>query len=194
MNTPAHVIFGVAAFGASGSRAVTTAAIIGGFLPDLPLMVMVGWSIWVRNIPPQTVFDNYYFSDQWQAVFRLDHGFFVWGGALLLGLLWRSPVLTAFAGSGFLHAFIDFLVHHDDARAQFWPLSAWKFHSPVSYWDRAHYGQYFGPLEIVICLGLSILLWQRYQGVPARVLIGLIALAEVAPGLMFAMMHNGGPK
>lgn len=82
MNTPAHIIFGVTAFGVPGYRAVTTAAILGGVLPDLPLIGMVGWSIWGRNVPAQTVFDSYYFSADWQAVFQVDHGFLVWGGPL----------------------------------------------------------------------------------------------------------------
>ena len=194
MNTPAHMIFGAAVFARPGSRWVNAAALLGGLLPDVPLMVMVGWSIWMRGIPAQTVFDSYYFSAEWQAVFRVDHGFLFWGGALVAGLCLRWPVLVAFAGSGFLHAFIDFLVHHDDARAQFWPLTSWKFQSPVSYWDRAHYGQYFGPLEIAVSILLCVLLWQRFQGLPARSLILLAGLAEAAPSIIFAVMFAGGHK
>ena len=112
----------------------------------------------------------------------------VGGAALLLAVLLRRPVLLAFAGSGFLHALVDFFVHHDDARAQFWPLTSWKFQSPISYWDRAHFGQYVGPLEIVISLGLCVLLWRRFHRMPARALIVLAAVAETAPSIMFGLM------
>ena len=188
MNTPAHAIFGAAVFGRAGDFRVTTAAIAGGLVPDLPLMTMVGWSLWVRGVSPEMVFGTYYFSEDWQAVFSIDHGFFIWGAALLLAILLRRPVLLAFAGSGFLHALVDFFVHHDDARAQFWPLTSWKFQSPISYWDRAHYGQYVGPLEIVISLGLCVLLWRQFHRMPARALIVLAAVAETAPSIMFGLM------
>ena len=188
MNTPAHAILGAALFGGAGRRLVALASILGGVLPDIPLMVMVGWSLWVRGISPQTVFGHYYFSDAWQAVFSIDHGFFIWGSALLIAVWRRWSVLIAFAGSGFLHALVDFFVHHDDARAQFWPLTTWRFYSPVSYWDRAYYGQYVGPLEIALCLGLSVLLWRRFADMPSRIVIVLAALAEAVPGILFALM------
>ena len=188
MNTPAHIIFGAAVFARPGQGRVTLAAVIGGLLPDIPLMLMVGWSLWIAGIPPRTVFGELYFSEPWQRVFAIDHNLFLWGGLTLLGIWAAQRVLTAFAGSGFLHAVIDFLVHHDDARAQLWPLTWYRFRSPVSYWDRAHFGQFFGPAEIAVCLGLSALLWLRFSGWKARGLILLIAFAEVLPGLMFALM------
>lgn len=188
MNTPAHIIFGVAVFAQPHQHRVTLAAVIGGFLPDIPLIVMVGWSLFIAGIPPETVFGRLYFSDAWQRVFAIDHSLFVWGGLLLAGLLATRQVVIAFAGSGLLHAAIDFLVHHDDARSQLWPLTWWKFRSPVSYYDGAHYGHIFGPAEIAVCLVLSVVLWRRLTGTAARVLICLLCLAEAVPGLMFALM------
>jgi hypothetical protein len=43
-------------------------------------MLMVGWSLWVMSIPPETVFDKLYFSGAWQRVFVIDHSFLLWGG------------------------------------------------------------------------------------------------------------------
>lgn len=188
MNTPAHVIFGAAAFARPGQSGTTIAAILGGLLPDVPLMLMVGWSLWVANIPAQVVFDQMYFSDAWQQVFAIDHNLLLWSGALTLGLLTGRRILTAFAGSGWLHAVIDFCVHHDDARSQLWPLTWWKFRSPVSYYDRAHYGHLFGPVEIVVSLLMCLVLWRRFYNWKARGLILMIGVAEAAPGLMFALM------
>lgn len=188
MNTPAHIIFGAAVFAQPCQRRVSLAAVAGGLLPDVPLIVMVGWSLLIAGIPPDIVFGHVYFSGAWQRVFAIDHSLFVWGGVLLAGVLASRPVVTAFAGSGLLHAAIDFLVHHDDARSQLWPLSWWKFRSPVSYYDGAHYGNIFGPAEIAVCLVLSVILWRRFPGTLARGLVVLLFITEAVPGLMFALM------
>ena len=44
---------------------------------------------------------------------------------------------------------MDIPVHHDDGPLVLFPLD-WKTRimSPVSYWDRAHYGAIVGPLDM----------------------------------------------
>ncbi|WP_328795072.1 hypothetical protein [Jannaschia marina] len=42
MNTPAHLIIGLAAFGKPGRPRVTAAALCGALLPDLSLYLMAG--------------------------------------------------------------------------------------------------------------------------------------------------------
>ncbi len=194
MNTPAHLIFGAAAFARPDRRDVTLAAICGALLPDMSLYLMVGWSLFVREVPPETVFGTYYFSDEWQAVFAVDNSFVIWGAGLLLGLNLRNPVITAFAGAGLLHLGCDFVLHNEDARMQLWPVSTWVFRSPFSYWDRNHHGGIIGPVEIVVSLALCVLLWRRFKSWTARGLILLAAALEAAPGIMFALMFRGaGP-
>lgn len=187
MNTPAHLIFGAAAFARPDRPYVTTAAIFGGLLPDLSLYLLVGWAM-LRGIDARVIFGEMYFSDAWQSVFAVDNSILLWGVALAVGLWRRWPVLVAFAGAGLLHLVFDFALHHDDARRHFWPLSNWVFQSPFSYWDRAHYGSLIAPMEIVACLVLSWVLWRRFKSLPARGMIVAAMLAEALPGIMFAVM------
>lgn len=107
MNTPAHLIFGAAAFGKPGRPDVTAAAVFGALLPDLSLYLMVSWAMFVRGIDARVIFDELYFSEAWQAVFAVDNSMPIWGIALALGLWRRWPVLTAFAGAGLLHLVFD---------------------------------------------------------------------------------------
>ncbi len=190
MNTPAHLIFAAAAFARPGRRAVNAAALAGGLLPDVPLYLMVGWALYVRGTPPREVFGEMYFSDRWQAIFAIDHSLPLWSLAVLLALVLRSAIGVAFAGSGLLHAVVDFLVHHDDARRQLWPLSTWVFRSPVSYWDSRYYGHIVGPLEIAVCAVLAVLLWRRFSGGPARAMIAAGMAMELAPALIFGLMMD----
>ncbi|SLN57511.1 hypothetical protein PSA7680_03011 [Pseudoruegeria aquimaris] len=192
MNTPAHLLLGAAVFARPKARAVTAAALLGALMPDLSLYLLAGGSIYVLGIPPETVFDEYYFSDGWQTIFAIDNSFVLWGALFAFALWWRRAPLIAFAGSGLLHLVTDFLLHNDDARRQFWPLSDWVFHSPVSYWDPAHYGRIMGPLEALLCLALGVILWRRFHGPVARLSVLLLLGLEILPWAVFILILGGG--
>jgi membrane-bound metal-dependent hydrolase YbcI (DUF457 family) len=190
MNTPAHLIFGAAAFARPDAPRVTLAALLGSLLPDLSLYLLVLWSIGVMGIAPRVVFGEMYFSDGWQAIFAVDHSIILWGLLLAIALLLRRSFVTAFAGSGLLHAGVDFLLHHDDARRQFWPITDWVFRSPVSYWDGRYFGHFVAPLEVLACAALTLMLWRRFSGGVMRAILMALMVAEMVPAILFAtMMH-----
>ena len=74
MNTPAHVIVGAAAFARPGALAVNAAAVLGSLMPDISLYVMASTALFLIDVPPNVVFDEYYFSDAWQQVFAVRTG------------------------------------------------------------------------------------------------------------------------
>jgi hypothetical protein len=61
-----------------------------------------------------------------------------------------------------MHVVVDFFVHADDAYKHFWPLTNWRFFSPVSYYDSNYYGQWFGILESVLYITLLLGLTKQY--------------------------------
>jgi hypothetical protein len=178
VNTPAHLIFGLAAFGRANSPRVTAAALAGALAPDLSLYLMVGVSLYGLGIDAQTVFRELYYSPAWQAVFAIDNSFVIWGAGLALALWRKSAVWTAFAGAGLLHLAFDFPLHNHDARMHFWPLSDWVFESPVSYWDRNHHGDIAGRIELVAALVLVAMIWLRFRSWGVRALAVLLGLAQ----------------
>ena len=89
-----------------------------------------------------------------------------------------------------LHLLLDFPLHNDDARAHFWPLTMWKFESPLSYWDRDHYGGVVAPLEAILALALCVILWLRFTRLWPRFVIANAALATAAPYVIFVVMMN----
>ena len=185
MNTPAHLIFGLSAFGDANFPRRNLAAVIGALAPDLSLFIMVAWCILVQNIPPQVVFDTYYYSDSWQFVFAIDNSFILWGALFGLACWRRWPVMIAFAGAGLLHLAFDFPLHNKDARQHFWPISDWVFHSPLSYWNSQHFGRIIGLAELLVCAGLIILLLGRFRRLPARTAIAGLALLEIMSSGLF---------
>ena len=188
MNTPAHLVFGLAAFGRAGNARVTAAALAGGLIPDLSLYLMAGWHLIVAGTSAQVVFTQLYFSDAWQAVFRIDNSIPLWAVVLALGLWARSGWGVALAGAALLHLALDLGFHHDDGRAHFWPLSTWIFQSPLSYWDPGHHGGIVGPLEVGATLTCCILLWRRFRHAAMRALILALAVAEAAPVILWQIL------
>ena len=179
MNTPAHLIFGAAAFAHEKRRGSFTAAVLGGLAPDLSLYLMVSVSIFVLGVPAETVFREFYYSDAWQSVFAVDNSFIVWGAFLAVALWRKWRLLAIFAAAGLLHLAFDFPLHTHDARQHFWPLTDWVFFSPVSYWDsRAHAG-IVGPVELTMSVGLSILLLARFRSWIVRSFVCLLLAAEL---------------
>jgi hypothetical protein len=68
---------------------------------------------------------------------------------LAFGLGWAAHVLA------------DALTHAEDARPILWPLSRWRFRSPVSYWDRSRHALPFALVEHRAVLLVTIRLISR---------------------------------
>lgn len=190
MNTPAHLLLGAAVFTKPDQPRTNIAALIGALLPDLSLYLLVAWNIYVLDVSPEVVFGSYYFSDSWQSIFAIDNSFILWGAVFGVALWIKRDWLIAFAGAGLLHLLADFLLHNDDARRHFWPLSDWVFFSPVSYWDRDHFGNYVGPLEALLCLVLIAILWRRFHSFWVRGILVLAAALQIVPHIAFFLMFS----
>jgi hypothetical protein len=149
---------------------------------------MVLWARWVDGRARSEIFRTLYFSDAWQAALAPWHSVPLWGAVLALGFATRSGVVRAFAAAGLLHMACDLPLHVDDGHRHFWPLSDWRFRSPVSYWDGRHYGDLFEPLEFALTIGLVAFLAYRHPSPWVRGALGVLALGYVAQRAMFLMM------
>ena len=164
MNTSTHIILGAAVFARADAPKVTYSAFAGGLIPDVSLLALTIWTIYFRDIPPRIVFGGLYFSDSWQAIFAVDNSMVLWGLLLAIALWLRRDWLVALTGAALLHLVFDFLLHHDDAKQHFWPLTDWVFQSPVSYWDTRFYGDIFAPIEFTGLVAMTVFLLWRLSG------------------------------
>ncbi|WP_147124285.1 cobalamin biosynthesis protein CobQ [Shimia ponticola] len=187
MNTPAHLLLGAAAFGKVAQPRVTAAAVVGALLPDLSLYLMGAYAFFVLGLSPQVVFGELYFSDAWQQVFAIDNSFVLWGLALAVAIWTRTAWAIALCGSALLHIAFDFPLHADDARMHFWPLTDWKFHSPVSYWETSRGGAVIGAIEMLFVVVLAVILLIRHSHWTWRVGFGTLATLQVAPFFVWGL-------
>lgn len=132
-----------------------------------------------------------YFLPPWQDFFDLFNSI----PLALIGMLiaWRIRHTAAliFFASMLLHIAFDFPLHHDDGHRHFWPLSDWRFASPVSYWDVNHFGVYASTAELGLFVGCYLLAIWRHQRRCIRVAVSILAVVHL--GFMtFAITHWGG--
>ncbi|MEM1139635.1 MAG: cobalamin biosynthesis protein CobQ [Pseudomonadota bacterium] len=162
MNTPTHMLVGAALLAKPGALQRNRAVLIGALVPDALLFVMFGWSVALGR-PQAEIWGSTYFDPGWQALFAIGNSIPLL--AVLSLIAWRlgSPVALGLSLSALLHAAFDFPLHADDAHMHFWPLTAWRFESPVSYWDPAHYGWLVAPIEALVGLALIVILWRRFS-------------------------------
>ncbi len=190
MNTPTHLILAAAVFAKPGQPKVNTAALIGGFLPDFSLYFMFFWHRFVLNVSESEIFGALYYSERWQYIFAVDNSFLVWAAILGLAVVIKRDWLMILACAALLHLAFDFPLHNDDARAHFWPVSMWKFESPISYWDPQHFGLILAPLEYAFALILLVILWRRFSGKAVRAVLAVCAILPLIPFVIFAQMSG----
>jgi len=192
LNTPAHLIFGLTAFGKAHQPATVVAALAGAAVPDLSLYLLAGVSIFGMGISPEIVFREMYFSPLWQQIFAIDNSFVLWGVALAFALWSRTTWAIAFTGAALLHIALDFPVHMEDARAHFWPLTDWKFFSPISYWDNNHHGAWVGALELAAMAGCCVYVWRKFSEWWVKATAALLFAMGLAPVFFWAFMFASG--
>jgi hypothetical protein len=195
MNTQSHVIMGAVFFG-RGISPKAWAGALGGLIPDLPMFLIV-LVLKLNGMPAHQIFSEMYWQNWWQVTNAIGHNFWLWSGLVILGLVARNRLscsarafdnwtkLSLFAGSALLHTIVDFFCHREDAHMSFWPVTRWKYISPVSYYDWAHYGMWFSLFEVALGLTLSVILFRQYGSRVLRVFLAIAMALYVAVPAFF---------
>ena len=186
MNTPAHAIANLLLLGRRQDRRELVAVTAGSLLPDMPIIWFYFQEKVLRGTPEMEIWRESYYREGWQVFFDLFNSLPILG--LLVAAAWwleghrcaarpgrdgSRPLGLLFASMA-VHAVCDLPLHNDDGHRHFWPLSDWRFESPISYWDPAHYGLWVALAEIALVLVGSIWLYRFYQHRWGRILVALI--------------------
>lgn len=199
MMTQTHLLVASALFARPGQRLRNVAVVLGSLVPDAAIYVLFAWSK-AMQIPERTVWDELYWQEPWQSWTAAGNSIPLYAVLLLAGIILLRAVpglfkvglfLTFLALAALSHIAADFPFHVHDAHRHFWPLSDWKFISPVSYWDPAHHGSLFQIFEVALGLALAVLLFRRFKALWARLALGLLIIAYIAVPLYFTFMLGG---
>ena len=191
MNTPTHVVLNALVLGHGRWRPHWLAITGGALIPDLPMVVFYLYERIVLGTPERVIWSTRYFDPGWQTFIDVFNAL----PLIALGafVAWRARASTwlAFFASMAVHCLIDLLVHREDAHAHFFPLSSWRFVSPVSYWDPSHYGAVVGLAELVLVLGGAAVLMTCYKHRSWRVIAGLVLLFSLVPAIYALSLWMG---
>jgi hypothetical protein len=179
LQTPTHVLIAAAAFARPGAARINVAALAGGFIPDAFLFAVWGWSK-LAGVPESDLWTRIYWSDGVQSGQAISNSFPLFALFLAAALLLRSRAGAVFAGAALIHLVCDFLLHAKDAHQHFWPFSRWRFESPISYWDPAHFGAIVAVIEAVLALALIVVLYRRFRRRWIRAVLVLSGLTYLA--------------
>lgn len=179
MNTVAHMLIASAALSKREQPRRNWAVAAGALAPDLSMFVFFAWSR-VQGWSGDETWNVQYWTEPWQSLGAISNS------AILFGLLcalaiWRKQTLIAlFAVAALSHIALDFPLHAEDAHRHFWPLSDWRFNSPVSYWDPNSNGLLGGLIE-AICVGVALtFLWVRFAGWKWRAVFVVLGALQIA--------------
>ena len=196
MMSQTHILLSSALLSKPGHRLRNAAVFTGALLPDMAIFVLFGWSK-IAGIEERTLWSQIYWSEPWQSWTAAGNSIPFYVMLALIGLIllriaggvWRFGLVAAFlALAALLHIAGDLPVHVRDAHRHFWPLSDWKFISPVSYWNPAHHGTLFSIFEICLGVLLAILLFRRFQTLWVRCLLGVVIALYIAVPAYFTLM------
>lgn len=187
MLTTTHVLVAAAATTRPRFKAwQITLGWLGGFTPDASVFLMVAFSR-VMNGSDVNMWrkpNGLYWQEPWQSFSAISNSIPMWAVLALIGflVLRRSEKyrelglgLLIFSAGALLHVMSDFLVHTDDAHSHLWPVTGWRFHSIVSYYQSAHYGGIFRVFEMALDVVLAAYLVWRFKQWSVRILAVLLA-------------------
>lgn len=177
MNTIAHMVVASAALARPERPKRNWAVLLGAFLPDASMFVFFAWSR-IQGWSGNETWNVQYWNEPWQMLGGISNSF-VFCGLLFAIAVWRKwSILTVIAAAALLHVALDFPLHANDAHRHFWPLTDWRYFSPVSYWDPEANGLIGGAIETLAALGTTVILWRRFPKLRWRALFASLALLQ----------------
>jgi hypothetical protein len=153
----------------------------GAIAPDLPMLGFYVYQRLVASAPDRLIWSQIYFEPVWQAFFDAFNSFPLIALMALVAWYAGSRAGLAFCASMALHCLFDLPLHREDAHGHFFPLSSWRFMSPVSYWDVRHYGAYAATAEVLLTVAGCVSLVRRRDrawrvvGIASLCLLGAFA-------------------
>ena len=184
MHTPSHIIFNLAFLWGKKKQQFHIPIFLWALLPDVSMFFFVLIEK-VRWYPMEVIFEERYYLPYWQALFDIWHSFPVIALFFWIAMYLKRDWWKYLFSSMWVHSLFDLPLHHDDTHRHFWPISDFRFYSPVSYWDPAHYGHIFAWIEAVMVLILSVYLMRTLKYTYSKVLVWVLSILIVWGFLFF---------
>jgi hypothetical protein len=180
VNTPTHTILALAALSKKGDRKRNLAVLLGSLIPDLAIFLWAPYQSIVNGVSGAAMWQELYFQAPMQNLIAWFNSIPIYVALGVLGFAGRSKtwgkLLLFFSLAALIHMATDMPVHADDAYRHLWPLTDWRFFSPLSYWDVDHHSRWVSSFEALLAFGCIAMLWQRFEMRWSRIMLSLLSL------------------
>jgi hypothetical protein len=160
VNTPSHAIINLFLLGKQSLPQANLPIFVGAILPDIPIFLFYGWAKLIARQSEKQIWSETYYKPFWQTIVAIFHSIPLALAGWLIADYFKWESLDILFISLVLHSLGDLPVHNDDAHRHFFPLSNYRFISPISYWDRKHHGAIVSLVELSLVLLATIPVFQ----------------------------------
>ena len=159
------------------------AVLAGSLIPDMFIYVAAIWLTVFAGVTHEELWDDIYFQDPMQTWGAIFNSLPLYATLAAIGVVFRQTTLgkltLLFGLAAIIHILTDLPVHADDAHRHFWPVSDWRFYSPVSYWDKNYHAPWVMIVETALVLGSITILWRRFSARWVRLVLGLLGFLMI---------------
>lgn len=180
MNTPTHTLLALALLTKRGDRKRNLAVLSGALIPDMAIFLWAPYQSLVNGVSGEDMWRELYFQPPMQTLIAWFNSIPIYALLAVIsfaarGKLW-GQLLLVFSLAALIHMATDLPVHADDAYRHFWPLTDWRFYSPLSYWDSDHHSRWVSLFEVTLAFGCIVLLWRRFPMRWSKAMLGALSL------------------
>ena len=155
------------------------AIFLGSIIPDLAIYLWAPYQSVVNGVSGEEMWRVLYFEAPMQNLIAWFNSIPIYGLLAVIGYAARGrtwgKLMLFFALAALIHMATDLPVHAEDAYRHFWPISNWRFYSPLSYWDNNHHAVWVSKIDTAIALASVAVLWQRFPSRWVKITLSITA-------------------
>jgi membrane-bound metal-dependent hydrolase YbcI (DUF457 family) len=187
--TPTHIITALALLSKRDAPGRNWAVLAGAVMPDLAIYIWAPWQRWIAGQDWPVIWDILYFEPPMQTATALTNSLPLYLLLALIGYIYRArlwgQLWFVFALAAVIHIALDLPVHSSDAYRHFWPISDWRFMSPVSYWEVDKGAPWVSLIDFALVMISGLLLWRRFPKWWVKIAVTLTALFSLGFALAY---------
>lgn len=185
MNTPTHALVALAILSKADNRPRNLWVLAGALIPDLIIFFWAPWQRWGVGSDWSAIWTQHYFDAPAQALIAPFNSLLIYGALLIVGFYLsqrhttRAPWgmwITVFSLAALIHIGLDAPVHSHDAYRHLWPVSDWRFYSPLSYWETDLHARWVSLVETALVLISAVVLWRRFPKLWVKITLSLLVI------------------
>ena len=191
MNSPTHSLLALALLSKEGHKKRNWAIFIGSVIPDIAIYIWAPYQKFVNDVSGEEMWGKLYFEPPMQNLIAYFNSVPIYAVLTAIGYaarvkLWGKLIMF-FGIAALIHIATDLPVHSHDAYKHFWPISDWRFYSPISYYEADLHGRTVSLVETFLAFICMAVLWKRFPARWVKAVLVILAVLYIAMQIVFRL-------